>query len=167
MRCKRRIEGDETATSRCLKAQLLWTRTGCSRTAGQLLRTTAVLHGIEAPKRLYDLPDRERKEFGALSLGFPITRRPGEFRRPLSDALPSDIWAWIKSQHPLFMGNVAMTPEERLRGARVLYTWKDIFFNKVGDVPVTDLICHTISTYPDAKPFAAKLPKYSPGEKAF
>lgn len=41
---------------------------------------------------------------------------------------------------------------------RVLYTQKEVFYEKVSGVPATDLVTYTILTYLDAALTTAKLP---------
>jgi hypothetical protein len=65
------------------------------------------------------------------------------------------------------MEKVVIIPEEKERVVRTLYTWHNVFFERIGDAPMTDLLYHIIPTYPDAVLYAATVPRYSPSEKKF
>ena len=47
---------------------------------------------------------------------------------------------------------------------RLLWTWKDIFVDQLEDLPATDLVVHTIPTYPEARAHRARDPIYAKDE---
>lgn len=123
---------------------------------------------VRAP-RVGDSTLRAAEEFGKKCLGFPVQRRPREFRKMLDRETDMEsVEQWIREQHEEFIGADGwkeMSAKEKEMSQRVLYTWREIFYEKVSGVPATDLVTHTIPTYPDAAPTAAKLPQYTPAEK--
>jgi hypothetical protein len=109
---------------------------------------------------------RHRAIFGVGNLGYPINRRPDEFRRLINrQAITSDVDHWVKSQYTEFLNKKGISRKERDTARRVLYTWRHVFFEKVSNIPATDLLIHYIPTYPDAIPRAAKLLAYNLEEK--
>lgn len=104
----------------------------------------------------------EESVFGYQNPSFPTTRRP--VRRPLGELTPEYVCQareWVK-QVGIVIG--PLEPEEEMRALQVLYLWKDVFVEKIGDLPATDLVTHTIPTYPGAKPYRAKDPIYAADE---
>ena len=96
--------------------------------------------------------------------GFPTERRP--MQRPLSDASPELIEAWVASSG-ITIGPKADTPERIERTQRLLYTWKDCFAVNIRDIKATDLIEHSIDLEPNAKPVKGTLPRYTAEERQF
>ena len=47
---------------------------------------------------------------------------------------------------------------------KLLWIWRDVFVERVEDLPATDLVMHTIPTYPHCKAFRAKDPIYAKDE---
>ena len=57
-----------------------------------------------------------------------------------------------------------LTEEQREAAVRLLWIWKDIFVEKVEDLPATDLVEHAIPTYPQCRAYHAKDPIYAKDE---
>jgi len=57
-----------------------------------------------------------------------------------------------------------LTSSQRMRAIQLLYTWKDLFISDIAQLPATDLVMHTIPTYPNAKPHRARDPIYAADE---
>lgn len=110
-------------------------------------------------------PGPDEEFFGSQCLEFPVIRRPAEFVRPLQDLGTEQ----MRQARQWFDGagitiGKHLSPEEITAVIRLLYTWKDIFVTDIGDLPITDLVMHTIPTYPNAKPHRARDPIYAADE---
>lgn len=103
-------------------------------------------------------PTAEESTFGYQELPFP-TRRP--VRRPLAP-ITMEMLRWFEETR-ITVGT-ELTTECRNAVIALLYTWKDLFVEKLSDLPVTDLVCHTIPTYPGSRPHRAKDPIYAADE---
>lgn len=109
-----------------------------------------------------DLRDIEDEMENIGYLGFPTTSRPQEYRRAITTD-HDQAQAWMKENTRLL--GPLVTKEEWPAVADLLYTWKDLFVERVTDMPATRLVEHRIPTYPWATPRAAKLPLYTEEEK--
>ncbi|KAJ8175493.1 hypothetical protein LV161_008779 [Aspergillus fumigatus] len=111
-----------------------------------------------------DLRDIEDEMENIGYLGFPTTSRPQEYRRAITTD-HDQAQAWMKENTRLL--GPLVTKEEWPAVADLLYTWKDLFVERVTDMPATRLVEHRIPTYPWATPRAAKLPLYTEEEKSW
>ena len=116
------------------------------------------------------IPCPEEDWFGRQD-GFPTSRRLS--RRVVDDSLIC--WevqeAWFRNsgirigEGPDDSENSNyLTYEERRRAIQLLWTWRDIFVDKMEDLPMTDLVIHTIPTYPNAKAHRARDLLYAKDE---
>lgn len=105
-------------------------------------------------------PGAEEETFGQQDMNFPTTRRPIDSQRRLyQDDIPAQ---WIK-ESGIHIGD-HLLPKERERAIRLLYTWRDLFISEVDKLPATDLVVHTIPTYPNARPHVARIPIWAVDE---
>ena len=97
---------------------------------------------------------------------FPTTRRP-ERREILDKESVGDkeVEEWFKSTS-LRLGE-QLTPDEKARAIRLLYTWQDVFETDLLRIRQTDLIEHAIVLMPGAVPHRARIPLYTEEEIAF
>ena len=49
------------------------------------------------------------------------------------------------------LGTNLLTAREREQAMRLLWIWRDVFIEHLGELPMTDLVTHTIPTYPEAR----------------
>lgn len=108
----------------------------------------------------------EELEYGLAHLGFPTTRRPGQYRRELK-ACPEgdkDFDAWI-SRFPQMIGELVDTPEKIQKAKSLLYTWKDAFVESIRDMKFTDMMTHRIPTYANVVPKISKPVLYTEEER--
>ena len=54
-----------------------------------------------------------------------------------------------------------LNPSEREQAIRLLWIWRDLFVEDMSKLTATDLVIHTIPTYPDARAHRAKDPIYA------
>lgn len=105
----------------------------------------------------------EEATFGSQMSPF-LARRP--IRRLLPS--PSDIYLTEEAQRWFACSKITLgtllSSIERIQVIALLYLWEDLFVEEIGDLPETDLVCHTIPTYPGARPYRAKDPIYAPDE---
>ena len=57
-----------------------------------------------------------------------------------------------------------LTGEQRMQVITLLWIWRDMFVEMVEDLPATNLVTHTIPTYPHCKAYQAKDPIYAKDE---
>jgi len=95
-------------------------------------------------------------------LEFPTKRRPASYRRPILSSA-SRVPKWFTASR------IGLGPEltlvQRLEAQNLLYTWKDLFADKINDMPVTDLLVHRIPVYQGAQPSWAKDKLYTKEER--
>lgn len=117
---------------------------------------------------LRDSAGRAEKIYGRDAIGFPTTRRVADgYRRQLSGDSEELVRSWADNMPEGFLGDCLTTEEERMKAARLLYTWRDLFTNSVSDMPATDLVKHEIPTRPQSRPKTANMPLYTEEEKQF
>lgn len=104
--------------------------------------------------------NKEKEEFGLATLDFPVSRRPREFRRPLSTANNAIVNSWIQ-QYPDMISSLANTNKRKKIVGKLLYIQRDLFKELIREVPVTDLVEHCIPTYADTRPKASKPKLYT------
>lgn len=105
-------------------------------------------------------PDEEC--FGSQDMHFPVTRRPINYHRDLC-GVEEDGWKEWLGESGVNVGH-QLTMDQQDLVKRLLYTWKDVFVLDIAQLPATDLVMHTIPTYPDARPHRAKDPIYASDE---
>ncbi|KAF8456829.1 hypothetical protein BDZ91DRAFT_767400 [Kalaharituber pfeilii] len=98
--------------------------------------------------------NEEEDIFGWKERGFPVKRRPQEFRREVDSSNQEIIEEWFEKCE-VKIGSHLM-PEEARYAKRILYTWRDLFVTSQSEMPKTDLVIHSIPTYWGAKPHRAK-----------
>ena len=99
------------------------------------------------------------------TFGFQIS--PFPTRRPIRRHLPTDIFLTDEAQRWFVCSKITLGPllsSQQKQAIALLYLWKDLFVEDVKDLPETDLVCHTIPTYPGARPYRAKDPIYAADE---
>ncbi|KAL3247644.1 hypothetical protein ABHI18_012339, partial [Aspergillus niger] len=96
-------------------------------------------------------------------VGYPVTERPFEFRRPLCLEDLSAAEQWMQENQSL-IGDAVQESRQWRVVSLVLYTWRDLFVTDVRDMPVTRLVTHRIPTYPWVRPKASKLALYNQEE---
>ncbi|RPB26535.1 hypothetical protein L211DRAFT_847166 [Terfezia boudieri ATCC MYA-4762] len=108
-------------------------------------------------------PNQEEEVFGD-QLYFPTERRPIHYRRPvpLRSCPTEDQEKWFE-ESGIKIG-LTLTLEERHQAIQLIYSWKDIFVDRIEDLPATDLVVYTIPTYAHARPHRAKDPIYARDE---
>ena len=104
--------------------------------------------------------------FGFDRLGFPTERRPATYRRELRQELSSDFEEWFKA-FPNLIGTQADSPEKLGKVKLLLDTWRDLFCERIAEMPKTDLIQHRIPTYHNAIPRVSKPSLYTAEELKF
>ena len=106
-------------------------------------------------------PGAEEEWYGCHQDPFPTQRRLE--RRPWDPAFCVDgvHEEWLL-QSGIKIGQ--LTPPERRKVIQLLWVWKDLFVDRVQDLPATDLVVHTIPTYPNARPYRAREPVYAKDE---
>ena len=62
------------------------------------------------------------------------------------------------------LGSNILTAREREQAIRLLWIWRDVFVEHLGELPMTDLVTHTIPTYPEARAHRARDPVYAMDE---
>lgn len=110
-----------------------------------------------------DVANLEEEVFGR-TRGYPTDRRPVNYRRDI-DGETSDevITEWFKASG-ITIGSKAAGPEEA-EAHRLLYTWRELFASNVDIMPPTDLIEHSIPTWPNAVPVRSKAAIHTLKEK--
>ena len=116
---------------------------------------------LEEPSLADGVDAAEIEAFGHI-LKFPTKRRPTSYRRPMISSA-SGIPAWFAASR-IELGP-GLTQVQRQEAERLLYTWKDLFADKVKDMPVTDLLVHRIPVYEAAQPSRAKDKLYTKEER--
>ena len=116
---------------------------------------------LEEPSLADGVDTAEIEAYGHI-LKFPTKRRPTSYRRPMISSV-SGIPAWFAASR-IELGP-GLTQVQRQEAERLLYTWKDLFANKVKDMPVTDLLVHRIPVYEGAQPSRAKDKLYTKEER--
>jgi hypothetical protein len=112
-----------------------------------------------------DQKDPIQQAFGESALGFPTTRRPVDYHRRIDETtLDDDIESWFETSK-IEVGK-HLTPVERAKALRLLYSWKDLFCDDLLKLPATDLVTHKIPTVP-AKPVRVKEGLYTQKEIAW
>lgn len=103
----------------------------------------------------------EENVFGYQEMKYP-TRRP--IRRPLSTGpIRPQARYWFE-ESKISVESEVLSPKQMEQVIKLLYTWKDLFVEKISDLPATDLVWHTIPTYPRSRPYKAKDPIYAADE---
>lgn len=86
----------------------------------------------------------EEEEYSFNQIGFPVLRRPDEFRRSLRTmtAQLDEKVDEMLAAYPDLIGLMAETEEQRRRARQLLATWHDLFTDSVYDLQETDLVVH-------------------------
>ena len=119
--------------------------------------------GVSVASEGPDVANIEEEVFG-WTKGYLMDRRLVSYRREI-DGETSDevILEWFR------MSEITIGPkaagQEGAGARRLLYTWKDLFASNVDIMPPTDLIEHSIPTWPDAVPARSKAAIHTLGEK--
>jgi hypothetical protein len=96
------------------------------------------------------------------NFGFPTTRRPVDYRRPLISPVSEEAEAWVEASG-ITIGS-DLDQRQRDHALQLLWTWKDIFCDDLATLPATDLIYHCIPTRRNCKPVRSK-PRLSTAEE--
>lgn len=112
---------------------------------------------------------KEEEEAYGNRLGFPTLRRPEDYKRLLMTGVQAeeygvDEWFYKNEDYERMIGDVVNTNTERKMVRRLLFTWMDLFVVNPEEMPVTDLVMHTIPTYDHIRPIKVKDRLYSPKE---
>ena len=115
-----------------------------------------ILSGTTVP------PGPEETWFGGYQPPFPTTRRVQ--RRPWDPAFQVQLEheAWV--EHMKITVGKSLDETEKRQAIQLLWTWKDVFVDRVDELPMTDLVEHTIPTYPMARAHRARDPIYAKDE---
>ena len=122
--------------------------------------------GVTGEVTMIGLKIEEEAAYGEDPTTFPTDRRPGEFRRTL-DVHTTDLTCenWF-SESGITIGT-HLTEEQRKATIRLLYTWKTSFVSDTKDIPVTDLVVHTIPTYAGIRAHRARDVPHTAEEEAW
>ena len=144
----------------------------CQKTGYMIRDSTKDVQRIKAARAAGFFPevltaeyskDEEDAAFGGVRLGFPTQRRPRTHRREMLQESSYEFKTWI-NKYPDMIGPLVITAEDKDKVMRLLETWKDIFCERIKDMPATDLMYHRIPTYKNAVPKVTKPPLYTPEE---
>lgn len=116
---------------------------------------------LEGPSLADGVDAADIEAFGHI-LKFPTKRGPTSYRRPMISSA-SRIPTWFAASR-IELGP-GLTQVQRQETKRLLYPWKDLFANKVKDMPVIDLLVHRIPVYEGAQPSRAKDKLYTKEER--
>ena len=109
----------------------------------------------------------EELAFGG-NVGFPMERRPAEYRREmvkLTDESLADVRRELQELGlNQLMEDYEMTDKQKEVVELLVYTCRDIFITNPAEMPTTDLVIHTIPTYSNAKLVRTKEIVYSQKE---
>lgn len=94
---------------------------------------------------------------------FPTRRRPVRRKMSIASQEVCDQWVADKGIN-VYDG---LTPEQKEKANRLVYTWKDVFESDLLKIRTTDLIEHAIDLKPGAVPERAKIPLYTEAEMKF
>lgn len=103
------------------------------------------------------------EEWFAVQEGFPTTRRVSRRLWDESFVIGQEQEIWIH-RVGIQLGTDLLTAKEREQAMRLLWIWRDVFVEQLGELPVTDLVTHTIPTYPEARAHRAWDPVYAMDE---
>ena len=109
-------------------------------------------------------PENEEELAFGNHVGFSTEQRPAEYRRQIQrnvSEVRKTLWEFGLSQ---LIGDYEMTEEQKWEVELLIYTWRDLFVLDPMEMPITDLVMHTIPTYNDAKPVRTKEIVYSQRE---
>ena len=121
-----------------------------------------VLRKWKKKKRIMTAADSQFEEdwFGP-QIPFPTERRPQA--RALENTEPrSAQQEWLQQSGIRIGGH--LTDVEQAQVTNLLWVWRDLFVEKMENIPATDLVTHTIPTYPGARPHRAREPIYARDE---
>ena len=108
----------------------------------------------------------EELAFGG-SVGFPTERHPAEYRCHMQreDDVGGEIGkALCELGLDRMIGDYEIMAEQRAEVESLIYTWRDLFVVDPVEMPVTDLVMHTIPTHNNARPVGTKEIVYSQRE---
>ena len=106
-------------------------------------------------------PGPEELWFGTQT-PFPTLRRPQRRLWDISFTVGAEHEFWATTLG--IQVGPSLSHEERSQVLRLLWIWRDLFVERMEDLPVTDLVVHTIPTYPWSKPYRARDPIYAMDE---
>ena len=94
----------------------------------------------------------------AIQEGFQTTRRVSRRHWDTSFPIEKEQIEWI---HRVGIHIGALTEEEKEQVVRLLWIWRDIFVEQLSDLPMTDLVPHSIPAYPGIRAHRAPDPIYA------
>lgn len=106
-------------------------------------------------------PGPEEEWFGCQQ-DFPTDRRVERREWDLSIPVGKEQEEWIL-RVGIKVGK-ELGPKEREQVLRLLWIWRDVFVDDMAQLPATDLVTHTIPTYPGARAHRARDPIYAKDE---
>lgn len=108
----------------------------------------------------------EEEVFGNTFLGYPTERRPEGFRLSLDEETKGeDCDVWFEKSG-IRIGD-HLTRIQREKTIRLLYTWRQLFITETNQIPITDLVVHSIPTYRGIKPHRARESPVTAEEEAW
>ena len=122
--------------------------------------------GMSGEVAVINLQTEEEAAYGEDPTTFPTNRRPTEFRKRL-DVHTTD-WIcedWFR-ESGITIGT-HLIEEQRKATIRLLYTWRTSFVSDTKDIPVTDLVVHTIPTYAGIRAHRARNIPHMAEEEAW
>lgn len=117
---------------------------------------------VTIPSGVTVQPGSEEECFGYQPTLFPTSRRVERRSWDTSFHVGCNQEEWVRLLG-IQLGE-HLSSVEREEAIRLLWIWRDVFVDRMEDLPVTDLVVHTIPTYPDAKAYRAWDPIYAKDE---